>query len=124
MSASGPRRRSHANIAPVADLRQTGPATARRWRLAIRLRAPLMPRLHDLRPALLSAAPNTLAVLTAAAGGMLVASGATPSDPQRLMWLAGRTPIPLFEGRHFCSSIPGLGLGMLAFGLSRPLDGG
>src|SRR5258708_8533369 len=110
MSASGPRRRSHANIAPVADLRQTGPATARRWRLAIRLRAPLMPRLHDLRPALLSAAPNTLAVLTAAAGVMLLASGATPSDPQRFMWLAPRTPIGLIQGTPLVSSILGLAL--------------
>ena len=80
-------------------------------------------RLADLRPAIVAGAPNILAVLTAAAGVMLLASGATPSDPVRFMWLAERTPIILIETSHFVSSMLGVVLVMLAFGLSRRLDG-
>ena len=79
--------------------------------------------LRDLRPAMLAGAPNLLALLTAAAGVMLLASGATPSDPGRFMWLAEHTPIILIEISHFLSSILGLVLILLAFGLSRRLDG-
>ena len=39
--------------------------------------------LRELRPAILGAAPNVLAILVAVAGIGLVASGATPSDPER-----------------------------------------
>src|SRR5580658_922339 len=79
--------------------------------------------LRDLRPAMLAGAPGLLAVLTAAAGVMLLASGATPSDPGRFMWLAEHAPIILIEVSHFLSSILGLVLIMLALGLSRRLDG-
>jgi lysylphosphatidylglycerol synthetase-like protein (DUF2156 family) len=78
--------------------------------------------LRDLRPALLSGAPRGLALLTAAAGVMLLASGATPSDPGRFMWLAEHAPIVLIEISHFLSSILGIILILLAFGLSRRLD--
>ena len=50
---------------------------------------------RDLRPAMLAGAPGVLALLTAAAGVMLLASGATPSDPGRFMWLAEHAPIIL-----------------------------
>ena len=79
--------------------------------------------LRDLRPAILAGAPKTLALLTAAAGIMLLASGATPSDPDRFMWLAEHAPIVLIEISHFLSSILGIVLILLAFGLSRRLDG-
>lgn len=79
--------------------------------------------LRDLRPAMLAGAPSLLALLTAAAGVMLLASGATPSDPARFMWLAEHAPIVLIEISHFLSSILGLVLILLAFGLSRRLDG-
>ena len=79
--------------------------------------------LRDLRPALLAGGPNLFAVLTAAAGVMLLASGATPSDPSRFMWLAEHAPIVLIEISHFISSILGIVLILLAFGLSRRLDG-
>jgi len=79
--------------------------------------------LRDLRPAMLAGAPGLLAVLTAAAGVMLLTSGATPSDPGRFMWLAEHAPIILIEVSHFVSSILGLVLILLAFGLSRRLDG-
>jgi lysylphosphatidylglycerol synthetase-like protein (DUF2156 family) len=78
--------------------------------------------LRDLRPAMLAGAPNTLALLTAAAGIMLLASGATPSDPGRFMWLAEHAPIILIEISHFLSSVLGIVLILLAFGLSRRLD--
>ena len=81
-----------------------------------------MPRLSDFRPALVAGAPNVLAALTAAAGVLLLASGATPSDPGRFIWLAEHTPIVLIEISSFLSSILGVVLLMLAFGLSRRLD--
>ena len=87
-----------------------------------KVRPDVLPRLQALRPAILAGAPNILAVLTAAAGVMLLASGATPSDPVRFMWLAEHTPIILIEISHFLSSILGVVLVMLAFGLSRRLD--
>ena len=79
--------------------------------------------LREFRPAVLSGAPNLFALLVAAAGVMLLASGATPSDPARFMWLAEHTPIILIEISHFLSSVLGLLLILLAFGLSRRLDG-
>lgn len=78
--------------------------------------------LRDLRPAMLAGAPKALALLTAAAGIMLLASGATPSDPARFMWLAEHAPIVLIEISHFLSSVLGIVLILLAFGLSRRLD--
>jgi phosphatidylglycerol lysyltransferase len=81
-----------------------------------------MPRLNVLRPAMIAGAPNVLAALTAAAGVLLLASGATPSDPGRFMWLAEHTPLVLIEISSFVSSILGVVLLMLAFGLSRRLD--
>lgn len=84
---------------------------------------PRMGWFRDLRPALLAGGPNLFALLTAAAGVMLLASGATPSDPGRFMWLAEHAPIILIEISHFISSICGIVLILLAFGLSRRLDG-
>jgi phosphatidylglycerol lysyltransferase len=79
--------------------------------------------LRELRPAMLAGASSLMALLTAAAGVMLLTSGATPSDPGRFMWLAEHTPIILIEVSHFVSSILGLVLILLAFGLSRRLGG-
>ncbi|HEY5107284.1 MAG TPA: bifunctional lysylphosphatidylglycerol flippase/synthetase MprF [Caulobacteraceae bacterium] len=77
--------------------------------------------LRELRPAVLAAAPRSAALLVAASGVMLLASGATPSDPVRFTWLAEHAPIVLIEISNFVSSILGLVLVMLAFGLSRRL---
>jgi phosphatidylglycerol lysyltransferase len=77
--------------------------------------------LRELRPGFLGAAPNLLAILVAAAGVMLIASGATPSDPVRFAWLVRHAPILLIEVSHFISSLLGVVLVMLAFGLSRRL---
>ena len=76
--------------------------------------------LREYRPAAVALAPWLLALIVAAAGVMLLFSGATPSDPMRFLWLARYTPV--IEISHFLSSILGLALVMMAFGLSRRLD--
>jgi len=78
--------------------------------------------LREVRPAALAVAPWVLALAVAGAGVMLLFSGATPSDPMRFLWLAQYTPVLLIEISHFLSSIIGLVLVLLAFGLSRRLD--
>ncbi|MFI4935586.1 MAG: phosphatidylglycerol lysyltransferase domain-containing protein [Caulobacterales bacterium] len=78
--------------------------------------------LRELRPAIIAGAPTVLALLTAAAGVMLLFSGATPLDPMRFIWLARYTPMILIDISHFLSSIIGLVLVLVAFGLSRRLD--
>ena len=79
--------------------------------------------LRDLRPAAFAFAPWTAAILTAAAGVMLLASGATPSEPVRFMRLIQITPVYLIGAAHFLSSILGLALVLLSFGLRARLDG-
>jgi phosphatidylglycerol lysyltransferase len=78
--------------------------------------------LKDLKPAAFAAAPLTAALLTLAAGVMLLASGATPSEPVRFMRLIQFTPVYLIEASHFLSSIAGVALVLLAFGLRARLD--
>ena len=78
--------------------------------------------LKDFRPAALSVAPWAAAIATLAAGIMLLASGATPSEPVRFMRLIQITPVILIETSHFLSSILGLMLVMLAFGLRARLQ--
>ena len=77
---------------------------------------------REYRPAAIAVAPGVLALLVAGAGVMLLFSGATPSDPMRFLWLAQYTPMILIEISHFVSSILGLALVMMAFGISRRLD--
>jgi phosphatidylglycerol lysyltransferase len=77
---------------------------------------------RDIRPAAFVVGPNIMAVLTFAAGVMLLASGATPADPERLHWLADHAPLPVIEVSHFVSSIIGLMLVLVAFGLRQRLD--
>ena len=77
---------------------------------------------RDVRPAALAVAPTVTALLTLGAGVMLLASGATPGDPERLRWLADHAPLPVIEVSHFVSSIVGLMLVLVAFGLRQRLD--
>jgi len=77
---------------------------------------------NDYKPAIRAATPWTAALLTAAAGVMLLASGVTPSEPYRFMRLLEVTPVLLIEVSHFASSVMGLALVMLAFGLRARLD--
>jgi phosphatidylglycerol lysyltransferase len=73
------------------------------------------------RPAALAIAPTLAAILTASAGVMLLASGATPSEPTRFLLLLAFAPDLLIEISHFFSSILGLVLLLLAFGLRARL---
>lgn len=73
------------------------------------------------RPAALAIAPMLAAVLSASAGVMLLASGATPSEPTRFLLLLAVAPDLLIEISHFFSSILGLVLLLLAFGLRARL---
>ena len=77
--------------------------------------------LANLKPVARAAAPWTAAVLTLGAGVMLLASGATPSEPQRFVRLMEVEPVVLIEVGHFVSSILGLVLVILAFGLRARL---
>jgi len=77
---------------------------------------------RELKPAAYAVAPITAAVLALAAGTMLVVSAATPSVPMRLVRLMAVTPVYLIEVSHFLSSVMGLALVMLAFGLRARLD--
>jgi phosphatidylglycerol lysyltransferase len=81
-----------------------------------------MRMLRELRPAVMAIAPTLAAALTLAAGAMLLASGATPSEPVRFARLLEVTPVILIEISHFVSSIFGLVLVLLAFGLRARLD--
>jgi len=77
---------------------------------------------REYQTAALAFAPWTLAIATAAAGVMLLFSSATPSDPMRFLELARVTPLLLIEISDFLSSVIGLALILVAFGLSRRLD--
>lgn len=79
--------------------------------------------LRDLWPAATAAAPWTAAALTWAAGVWLLASGATPSEPDRFVAVMKVAPVLLIEISHFLSSVLGLVLVILAFGLRARLDG-
>lgn len=80
-----------------------------------------MSRIGGIRLAILQIAPKLAAALTLAAGAMLLVSGATPSDPERFAWLMSWAPLWLIELSHFLSSILGLALVLVAFGLNRRL---
>ena len=80
-----------------------------------------MSLLSDLKPATNAAAPWTAALLTLAAGVMLLASAATPSEPTRFIRVMQIEPVLLIELSHFASSVLGLLLVMLAFGLRARL---
>ena len=82
-----------------------------------------MSLLRDLKPAANAAAPWTSAILTLAAGVLLLASAATPSEPERFVRVMAIEPVLLIELSHFASSVLGLILVMLAFGLRARLGG-
>ncbi len=80
-----------------------------------------MSLLSDLKPAANAAAPWTAALLTLACGVMLLASAATPSEPTRFVRVMAIEPVLLIEVSHFVSSVLGVILVMLAFGLRARL---
>lgn len=81
-----------------------------------------MSRWRDVKPAILAVAPTVTALLTLGCGVMLLASGTTPAAEGRVQWLARYTPLGLIEIAHFVSSILGLVLVLVAFGLRKKLD--
>jgi phosphatidylglycerol lysyltransferase len=78
--------------------------------------------LREIRPAVLELAPNATAVVALGAGVMLLASAATPAEVHRFQWLANMFPPEVINTSHFASSIIGLLLVLLAFGLSRRVN--
>lgn len=80
-----------------------------------------MSMLREARSAAFAAAPLVAAGLTLLGGAMLLASGATPSEPERFVRLLDYAPTILIEVSHFVSSILGLVLVLLAFGLKARL---
>ena len=68
-----------------------------------------------------SVAPKLLAIFTMLAGGVLLASAASPSDARRLVWLAHALPLPVIEVSHFGASLAGALLLLAASGLARRL---
>ncbi len=80
-----------------------------------------MALLRDLKPAATAFAPWTAAILTLGAGVLLLTSGARPSMPTRFVRLMDLEPVLLIELSHFASSVLGLVLVILAFGLRARL---
>ncbi|HWE47658.1 MAG TPA: phosphatidylglycerol lysyltransferase domain-containing protein [Caulobacteraceae bacterium] len=76
----------------------------------------------QFRAAVATVAPQLCAVLTMAAGIMLLISGATPSDQDRFLWLVEHIPPELVNLSHFVSSLLGLVLLLVAWGLKERLD--
>ncbi len=66
-------------------------------------------------------APRGLALFTFMSGLLLLVSGATPAEHERLYWMAHALPVALFEASHFLGSIIGVGLLILAQAVARRL---
>jgi phosphatidylglycerol lysyltransferase len=67
--------------------------------------------------------PHLFAFSTFVAGAVLLFSGATPAETERLRWLKDFVPLPVVEFSHFLGSLAGVALLFLARGLQRRLDG-
>jgi phosphatidylglycerol lysyltransferase len=66
--------------------------------------------------------PQMLATFTFVAGVVLLFSGATPGDADRLRWLDRLLPLGVIEASHVTGSIAGAVLLLLSQGLARRLD--
>ena len=78
--------------------------------------------IREFRPAILELAPTATAVVSLGAGVMLLASAATPAESHRFQWLANLFPAEVINTSHFASSIIGLLLVLMAYGLSRRVN--
>ncbi|MCR5873042.1 bifunctional lysylphosphatidylglycerol flippase/synthetase MprF [Phenylobacterium sp. J426] len=77
--------------------------------------------LRDLKPAAFAAAPSVAALVALGCGVLLLTSGARPSEPERFLQLMATSPVWLIELSHLLSSLLGLMLVILAFGLRARL---
>lgn len=75
-----------------------------------------------LRRSLPEMAPPAFAIGALVAGTVLLFSGALPIQPDRLELLGEKIPLPMIEMAHFCGSLAGVGLLLLAPGLDRRLE--
>jgi phosphatidylglycerol lysyltransferase len=66
--------------------------------------------------------PRLLALFTFLAGAVLLFSGATPAETERLHLLRRLVPLGVIEVSHFVGSLVGVGLLLLSQGVSRRLD--
>ncbi len=66
--------------------------------------------------------PRFLSFLTLVAGSLLLFSGALPESHSRLAWWSEYLPLAVLEFAHFMSSITGVMLLLLAYGLQRRLN--
>lgn len=89
----------------------------------IKARAGVRRFVAALRRAVTAFVPQALALSTFAAGAILLFSGATPAEPERLHGLRDVLPVPVIVFSHFLGSLVGLCLLLLARGLQRRLDG-
>jgi len=90
------------------------------WEVSVR-RAKLTTWLTPTRRILRGLAPTLLAAAAFASGIVLLTSGATPPDPERLQGLRRLLPLELIEVAHLLGSSIGIGLLLLASGLNRRL---
>jgi phosphatidylglycerol lysyltransferase len=67
-------------------------------------------------------APRVLAVFIFFAGALLLLSGATPAESERIRALAKIFPLAVFEASHFIGSLVGVGLLLVSSGVARRLD--
>jgi len=66
--------------------------------------------------------PRVFSLAVFAAGAMLLLSGATPGESDRLRWLRTMLPLPAIELSHFLGSIAGILLMILARSLQRRIE--
>ena len=78
-------------------------------------------RTSEIRTAALAIAPTLSAAAALLGGWLLLASGATPTDPERLSFLLKLSEPAIIDASHFASSLLGLFLILLAFGLRARL---
>lgn len=66
--------------------------------------------------------PNILSLTTFISGTILLFSGVTPREINRMLWIKDLIPLPVMEISHFFSSLAGVFLLILAYGLKRRLN--
>lgn len=69
-----------------------------------------------------SVVPLALSALVFVAGAFLLLTGSLPLPEGRLAWLGRVLPLPVIELSHFLTSLVGVGLLILAWGLRQRLD--